>query len=154
FIPRYCDQAAYLSFSYQTHEALLDRGLGKGLGIGLGMPSPNGLLLHVQAAVLYLFFGASRLTALGLNFAYFAAFQVVLCATAYWLTRRWGVALFALGLLLAARSPHYLAGGLADFRIDSVAFSLYGILLCVVVRSGGFTAWPWALAAGATAGLL
>ena len=154
FPPRHNDQTAYLSHSYQTYETILAHGLRQGVRLGLKAPLANGMLLHVQAAVLYLFFGAERLTALGLNFLYFAAFQGALVATVFWLTRRWSVAFFALGLLLVAQSPHAWIGGLADFRIDSIAFSLFGIFLCVVVRSGFFASRRWSLAAGAVAAVL
>src|SRR5262245_32360587 len=148
FVPRGFDQASYLEDSYRTHEVMLSEGFVRGVRFGLKRPLANGLLLHVQAAVLYLLFGPTRLTALSLNFFYFAAFQASLLAVLYRLTRRWGLAFFGLGMLLTALTPHGPAGGLMDFRIDCVAFSLFGILLCTVARSGFFSSPPWSLAAG------
>src|SRR5262249_2955657 len=133
---------------------MLSDGFFRGVRFGLRRPIANGLLLHVQAAVLCVLFGPSRLTALSLNFLYFAAFQTVLFAVLYRLTQRWSVAFLGLGLLLTALSPHSPAGGLLDFRIDCIAFSLFGILLCTVVRSGFFSSLRWSLAVGAVALLL
>ncbi|MBI1915738.1 MAG: hypothetical protein HYS12_13545 [Planctomycetes bacterium] len=154
FVPRGFDQAGYLDESYRTYEVMLSEGFFRGVRYGLRRPIANGLLLHVQAAVLFLLFGPTRLTALSLNFLYFAAFQTTLFAVLHRLTRRWGVAFFGLGMLLAALTPHSPAGGLLDFRIDCIAFSLFGILLCVVARSGFFSSPRWSLAAGAVASLL
>src|SRR5262245_49244989 len=154
FVPRGFDQATYLEESYRTYEAMLSKGFFRGIQYGLHRPFANGLLLHVQAAVLYLLFGPTRLAALSLNFFYFAAFQASLLAVLYRLTRRWTVAFFGLGMLLAALTPHGLTGGLMDFRIDFIAFSLFGLLLCVVARSGFFSSPHWSLTAGAVAALL
>ncbi|HZU36936.1 MAG TPA: hypothetical protein VFA18_13540, partial [Gemmataceae bacterium] len=93
--PAYNDQLAYLEQSYQTYEKILDHGLIdgvlEGMGIHFGHLRMNaaGATLHVQAAVLYLLTGPSRMSALTLNFLYFAMLQVVLVATVRWLTGRW-----------------------------------------------------------------
>src|SRR6266849_6727255 len=67
--PRYFDQAVYLDVSFRSYETMLAQGFLPGLGRSLALPVANGLLLHVQAAVLYLLFGPSRLVALALLFA-------------------------------------------------------------------------------------
>ena len=152
--PRYFDQAVYLDLSFHSYESMLAEGFLPGLGRSLALPVANGMLLHSQAAVLYLFVGPSRLAALALLFAYFAAFQVVLVATLRHLSGRWSVALYGLGLLLTATAPYAAGAGLTDFRIDFVAFSLFGILLCAVARSDCFASWPWSGAVGGAAALL
>jgi hypothetical protein len=148
------DQTMYLAQSYTTFEHILRAGLHQGLVFGLERPIPNGMMLHVQAALLYPFLGPSRLSALTLNFLYFALLQCVLVATVRWYSGRWSLAFLALGLLLAVRTPFFYAGGLMDFRIDFIAYCLFGVFLCVVMRSGLFASWKWSMAAGAAGGLL
>ena len=154
FPPCHHDQAVYLGHSFRVYDAMLAQGFFGGLRYGLRMPIATGLLQHVQAPLLYLLFGPSRLAALALVFLYFAVFQVVLVATLYWMSGRWSVALYGLGLLLTANAPHFWAGGLTDFRIDFIAACLFGVLLCVVLRSGSFSSPRWSLAAGAAAAFL
>ncbi len=149
--PPACDQVCYLLSSYSTFEEILRRGLAAGLWHGWKLGHPQGLLLHLQAALLYFVTGPGRLSALTLNFLHFAALQLALVGTLRWLTGRWSVALLGLGLLLSAGCPFVLAGGIADFRIDFIAWCLYGILLCAVVRSDVFASLRWSAAVGATA---
>lgn len=154
FPPAYADQTGFLTQTYHVHEILLAKGFLGGAGDALTLPRATGVLLPLQAALLFLFCGASRLVALNLNFFYFGLFQGVLCATVRWRGRRWDVAFFALGLLLTAQAPLQLCGGLTDFRLDSIAFSLFGIFLCVVVRGRFFASRRWSLAAGGVAATL
>jgi hypothetical protein len=154
FVPRHHDQAEYLLTSYQIHETLLSRGLLRGLGMVVQLPSANGLFLPLHGALLYFLLGVGRLSALTLNFLWFAGFQVALAGTLFWRTRRWSVALLGVGLLLTAGTPLRDVGGLTDFRIDFVAFCLYGIFLCTVVRSRVFYSRRWSLAAGCAAATL
>src|SRR5262249_55260118 len=97
--------------------------------------------------------GASRLSALTLNFIHFALLQVALAWVLLWLSKRWSVALFAVGLLLTAGAPFWWVGGLMDFRIDFMAMSLFGVFACLLLRSGVCASRGWSLAAGALAGL-
>lgn len=117
-------------------------------------PSSSELMFTLQGAILFRLLGAGRLTALSLNFFYFALFQWVLVATIRWVTGRWSVALIALGLLLAAGTPFQGAGGLFDFRMDFSTFCLYGIFICAVIRSGIFSDWRWSIVAGLAGVLL
>jgi hypothetical protein len=148
------DQVVYLLQAYDTHDHVLDHGVRQGLVHGLLLPSPNGCLIHLEAALLFLLTGPTRLGALTVNFLHFALFQVALVATLRWLTRRWSVAWLGLGLLLAVSSPFLDQGGIYDFRLDFPASCLMGVLLCLVVRSGVFASprW-WPAVAGATAWL-
>src|SRR5690348_2934326 len=99
--------------------------------------------------------GASRLSALSLNFIYWAAFQLVLVATLRWLTGRWSATFMGWGLLLTTITPFFETGGsLFDFRLDFIAFCLFGIFLCVVIRSGVFADWRWSALAGLAAAVL
>jgi len=116
----------------------------------------TGMMLPVQASLLFCLAGPSRLAALSLNFLYFALLQVLLVATVKWLTGRWSLALLALGLLLLAKTPFppFWAGGLFDFRLDFIGFCLYGVFLCLVMQSRVFADRKGSLAAGAAAALL
>jgi hypothetical protein len=148
------DPSVYLTVSYQTYEDVLQRGFLRGILVGLLRPVHSGVLLHVQGSVLFLLLGPSRLSALTLNFLYFALYECVLAWTLLWLTRRWSVALASVGLLASLHTPFYVAGGLLDFRPDFGAFCLFGIFLCLAVRSGIFLERRWALVAGVAAALL
>jgi hypothetical protein len=148
------DQTSYISFSYEIYEKILSEGLRSGIEHGLRNGRANGLLLEVQASLLYLVLGPSRLSALTLNFIYFALFQLVLVATLRWYSNRWSVSFLGLGLLLTAANPFSVVGGIMDFRIDFVAFCLFGMLICTVVRSNMFRSLPWSLAAASVGALL
>jgi hypothetical protein len=152
--PTNYDQTVDLMGSYITYEHVLSDGLLSGLSSGLLIPSPRGTMLYPQASILFLLLGPSRMTALTLNFAYFALFQCVLVWSLRWITSRWSIALLGLGLLLTVATPFFWAGGLMDFRIDFIAFCLFGILLCIVIRSRMFMSWRWSLIVGVVASLL
>src|SRR5262249_5625565 len=138
----------------RLNEQARSEGILRGLKLGVVEPIPSGMLLHVEATALYWLFGPSRLIALLPNFAYFALFQCALAGTLRWLSGRWSVALLGIGVLLTAHAPYTAYGGLMDFRIDFIALSLFGIFICIVVRSEFFSSLPLALLAGAVAALL
>ncbi len=146
--PAHHDQIVYLGQAYDTYEHILDYGLLTGVRYGLHLGSPNGSLIHVEAALLFLATGANRLGALTLHFVHFALLQLALVATLRWLTRRWDAALAGLGLLLCAVSTFMPLGGISDFRLDFIALCQMGVLLCLVVRSGAFASRSWSLAVG------
>jgi len=149
------DQTAYLIQAYVDYERIISAGFLSGLKASLLAPSATGIMLQTQAALLFLMVGPNRLTALTLSFLYFALFQSVLVYTLNWLTGRWSVAFTGLGLFLVSTSRFAVfGGGLADFRIDSTAASLYGITLCLAIRSRSFRSRRWALICGAAATLL
>ena len=79
---------------------------------------------------------------------YLALFQCVVIATVLWLTGRWSLAFIALGWLLSSPSQFDATGGIIDFRIDLTAMCLYGIFICVVIRSRIFFDWRWSALAG------
>jgi hypothetical protein len=146
--PGHYDQTVYLACSYETFEHVLDDGVLSGLAHGLGLHIPNGTLLHLQAGLLYLLLGASRLSALTINFAYFALLQLVLVWTVRWYSKSWSLAILSEGLLLASGTPFYPACGLMDFNLNFGAFCLFGIFICLVLRSEVFASWRWSMLAG------
>jgi hypothetical protein len=140
--PQYTDQVAYLSQAYETYESMKSRGIVR--AIAAQPPIAQGALMPVQAGLFFFVAGPSRQSALDLNFIYFALLQCGLVGTVRWLAGRWDVAWIALGLLLSAGTPFLGAGGIADFRMDFIAFCLYGLLLCAVIRSRVLADWRWA----------
>jgi hypothetical protein len=152
-IPLYADQTAYLSQSYEGYERMRGQGLLGGLGVTLGTEVESGMLVQVEASLLFLVLGPGRLTALLLNFLHFALLQIVLARTLLWLTRRWSVAFLGVGLLLTAQTSYGLVGGLFDFRLDFIACCLFGIFTCLLARSEMFAVRRWAVAAGVVGGV-
>jgi len=152
--PAHFDQTGYLGLSYQTFEQMLNQGLLSGIWSGLTAPVPQGNLIHVQAALLFLLRGPSRLSALTLNWLYLILFECAVVYTLRWLSQRWSVAFIGLGLLLTTTARFADAGGMMDFRIDFIAFCLYGTFLCTVVRSEMFESFWWSIAVGVTIALM
>ena len=150
--PPNTDQLAYLQQSYETYEQMKREGVVR--AIADSPAAPQGALLQIEGALLYRVIGASRFNALLVNFLHFAALQCFLVWAVRGWSRWWCVALIALGLLLTALSPFYRAGGMSDFRMDFAALCLYGIFICLVVRSGMFARWGWCVAAGVAGALL
>ncbi len=152
--PAAWDQCVYLSHSYQTYEIMQQGGLWLGIKHGASIPFANGLMLHLQASLFFQVLGPSRLSALTLNFLYYALFQCILAGTLRWYSGRWNLAWLGLGILLAAGTPFYGAGGLMDFRIDFIAWCLFGAVLSLIMRSRVFASWGWSAAVGVAAALL
>jgi hypothetical protein len=144
------DQTYYLTISYDTYEHMVNDGLVAGIRYGMTLepPPPTGRLLHLQAALLFLFLGPGRLSALTVNFLYFALLQVVLFGTMRKLSGRWAIAFLAWGLLLTCTSPFFWAGGLMDFRIDFSAACMFGTLVCLALASGLFASRRWSIVVG------
>jgi hypothetical protein len=151
FVPTGYDQAVYLDHTYHVYDKMVTEGLWAGLREAHHQQGANGAVFPFAAALLCLVLGLSRLTVLTVNFLLYAAFQCSLAGTLRWYTGRWSVAWFGLGLLLAAASPFFWAGGLLDARLDFGAFSLYGMFVCAVIRSRLFAARRWALVVGLAA---
>lgn len=150
FVPVAFDQTGYLDRAYRAHEKLLaEEPSPRGVRDALREAPTTGALMHCQALACFLLLGPGRLTALLPHFLYFAAFECVLVAVLLRRSGRWDVALFGLGLLLTASSPWLWVGGLFDFRIDGIAFSLYGILVGLVVLSDEFASRRWSMAVAA-----
>jgi 4-amino-4-deoxy-L-arabinose transferase-like glycosyltransferase len=148
------DQTVYLLKSYRIHQSFHEQGLFLGLVKAFQEPSPNGLLHPIAAALGYFLLGPSRLSALTVNFLAFALFEVVLAYYLLWRTRRWAVVFLGLGLLLTAATINQRLGGLLDFRFDFPVMCLYGVFLCLVLRSRIFLLRKWAVAAAAAAAAL
>ncbi len=152
--PSGSDQSSYLASSYEILDKMLSLGFWQGLLFGLGYNTPNGVLFQIQLAIASLFFGAGRLTALHLTFAYFALAEAVLVSTIHRITKDWSWAFCGLGLLLLTSSRFYTAGGLDDFRIDCLAWCLFGVVICLLIRSAVFACRSGSLIFGFAATIL
>jgi hypothetical protein len=147
------DQTSSLFIAYRTWEESGQRGLLTALGEALRRAPPSGSTAPLEAVLVFLVTGPSRLGALTVNWLHFALLLGAV-AWALWATsRRWELPVLGLGLLLSVRTPFYWAGGIADFRPDFIAFCLYGTFLAVVWRSEVFRLRAWTVAAGAVAAL-
>ena len=175
------DQVNFLEQSYIGYQKVLELGPRKGFEKELNLKAPRqarrpgevvlperpadlsdpppvtravGMMLPLQSTTLYFMAGPGRLTALSLNFIYFAIFQAALVGALRWLTGRWSVALIGLGLLLCAITPFFWAGGITDFRLDFISFCLFGTFICAVMRSRQFADRKWSIVAGLVGALL
>lgn len=143
--PAHHDQSNFLQDALTYYQNMLDQGFWRGLWSGFESPRVSSVMLPIQGALVFYFFGPDRLHALTLVFAYFALLQVAMVHTIRQLTGSWPHALVALGLLLSTSSRFFEAGGTADFRADSIAASLYGVTLCCFLLSDRLqdSRWSW-----------
>jgi len=153
--PTHHDQTAYLLDSYALHEAIRRDGLSKATAQFVQYRIPaQGFLLVYEAALFYFVAGASRASALLLNFLHYLAFQIF----AFWavrkLTQSWTNAWIGLGLILSVRTLFYEAGGIADFRLDFAGFCLFGVYLGSVLYSRIFASRKWAMVSSGIALIL
>lgn len=140
FYPKSYDQTVYLLESYKLHENMLFK--GRILKYATQFPLlPQSLLFHVQAALFFLFFGASRFSALMINFIYFALLQTVSFGLFKSLSDKYRYGFIFCGILLTTNSI-ILSN---DFRIDFIAACLYGITCAAIIKSHIFLSrrWTW-----------
>lgn len=150
------DQAVFLQRSYRLQDDVLNNGLPalwRSL-IDVRMRPGNGWLYPLEGAVSGLIFGGARLPRLAVNFAAFAALQWVAFFTARRVWKRRAYAYALLGLILGQNSLWFFAGGMFDFRMDFLAYSVYGIWACAVLRSEMFLRRRWVVAAALVGALL
>lgn len=149
--PMYMDQVGYLKVSYLLLEKILAHDFKSVFAI---LNMATGILFSLQGAIFFLFFGASRLNALTINFIYFVLAQLVVFSTVFSITKKKSLAYFAIGLLLLAKTTFLGSGGIADYRIDFLAFCLYTVFLSIVIKSEVFLSKKWSIVAAIIAGML
>jgi hypothetical protein len=152
--PQAYDQAVYLAETYALQEHIHTKGLGEVWRAVFSNNHAGTLALPIEGALFGLILGGTRLPQLCVLFVAFCALQIFAFQTAHkvWGQRAYGFML--LGLILCQDTLWFFAGGLFDFRIDFLAYSLYGIWACSVIRSSFFLDRRWAIACGLISALL
>lgn len=143
----------YLGHSYVVYDSLMNTWrIPSGF-----LTDPSGFMVFLASSVLYLFFGASRLTALSTNFIFYILWQgSMFCAVRY-MTKSKAIALTMLGLCLAVAIPfqgdktHPMLN-IMEYQRDFIAFCLFGVFLTAVLFSNTFSKTKQSLIAGAIAG--
>lgn len=134
YYPAHFDQTTFLLISYTFYENSKLHGLIYAFSHTELLAT--GMLFPLQAALSYFLFGVSRFSALLPNLFYFLMLQATLFFTVKSITQKLHLAWIAMGLLLCLQVPFITyGGGLSDFRMDFIAFCLYGIFICVVMQS-------------------
>lgn len=150
--PQHFDQTVYLSESYYLYEKIL---AGEWAAVFAFLQNAStGILLQLERAVFFLFFGASRLSALTVNFIYLAAAQCAIFFLLKSLTKNIAISLMAFGLVLVPNTVFLTIGGLPDCRLDWVAYCLFLIFLGAVIKSNVFLTKRWSLVCASIAALL
>jgi len=142
------DQSVYLTETYRLQEKIFANGLSELWHAMWSAGHPSGLLLAIEGALSGLLLGGTRWPQLFVNFIAFVALQAIAFKTgqAVWSRRAYGYA--ALGLILCQATLWLPIGGLFDFRMDFLAYCLYGVWTCAVIRSNLFLDRRWAIACG------
>ncbi len=107
------------------------------------------MLFPIEGALAGIVIGGTRLPQLSVLFLGFCGLQVAAFTTAraVWERRVYGY--IALGLILSQITLWFWeGGGLFDFRMDFLAYCLYGIWACTVIRSQLFLHRYWSLGCG------
>lgn len=131
FYPANYDQASYLPYVYTLYEKIKQDGFSI---LWHYHWLPTGVLFPLNALISFFCFGPSRFSALLPNFCYFIALQVIAFITAKKLSGKNAFGFICVGLILTLNTPFFI-GGIADFRMDFIACSLYGIFTCMVLQS-------------------
>ncbi|HLB55912.1 MAG TPA: hypothetical protein VJK30_01080 [Coxiellaceae bacterium] len=145
FYPTNFDQQSYLTTCYALYESIKHAGIWHGFLNGPVLST--GFLFPIQTVLFFLLVGASRFHALLINFIYFAAMQIFIVSVCKKLLNNFSIPLILLGFLLVVNVPFLVPGGLADFRMDFIAFCLYGIVITCILRSDIFLNKRWAILA-------
>jgi len=146
--PQNFDQNVYLFQAYHLDQRVFLKGPGVLFSALWSRGNPSGLLLPIEGALSGLLFGCTRLPQLLVLFIAFSALQIFAFATAQAVWDRRAYGYMVLGLILCQTTAWYFAGGLFDFRMDFVAYCLYGIWACAAVRSNLFLDRRWAVGCG------
>ena len=141
FYPINFDQSNYLALSYSTFEHVKINGFISGIRQTEGLVT--GLLFPIQAILLYFVFGASRFISLLPNFLYFVLLQLFSLIAVRSISKKLYISLLFLAFIILINVPFRVSGGLMDFRMDFIAFCLYGMVLASAVKSKLFLDLKW-----------
>lgn len=145
FYPRNYDQQSYLMMIYLTYSSIQKHGLIYGL---LNTPYlTTGPFFIIQTVLFFLITSASRFNAILLNFIYFISLQAFVFYISLKLTNKIYFSTIFIGLILLTMTPFHVPGGITDYRIDFMAFCLYGTFITAIVRSYSFLDRKWSVIA-------
>ena len=143
------DQASYLIETYRLQERILTHGLGQVWKALWSSGHAAGVLFPIEGAMAGIIIGGTRFPQLCVLFFGFCGLQVAAFTTAKAVWERRIYRYIALGLILSQITLWFWqGGGLFDFRMDFLAYCLYGIWACAVIRSQLFLHRYWSLGAG------
>lgn len=148
------DQAGYLQTSYELQEAVLKNGLGALVREACQPGHPTGMAFPIEGAFLGVLLGGTRFPRLLLNFLTFCTLEL---STFYLIRRHWNrryLAYMGVGLILCQSTTWNVPGGWFDFRIDFLAYCLYGVWTVLVLRSDIFAERSWAVCGGLVGAVL
>jgi hypothetical protein len=146
--PSNFDQTGYLATAYYVEQSIRANGFVELLRAIGSRGHQTGLALPIEGAISALIFGGTRLPQLFTIFLGFCALQVVAFAMARKVCGSRAYGYMFLGLILCQITPWYWAGGMFDFIYDLIAYCLYGIWVCAVIRSKLFLDRRWAIGCG------
>lgn len=146
FYPIHFDQSSYLVLSYSTFENVKQYGLVSGIQKTPGLAT--GMLFPIQTTFFYLLFGATRFISLLPNFVYFILLQIFSLIAVRSVSKKLYISLICLAFILSVNVPFRVSGGLMDFRMDFIAFCLYGMVLASAVKSKIFLDSKWSVVTG------
>ncbi len=143
------DQASYLIETYQLQERIFAHGLGQVWTYFWSHGHAAGVLFPIEGALAGIIIGGTRLPQLSVLFLGFCFLQVTAFTVARTIWKRSLYGYIAVGLILSQITLwSWEGGGLFDFRMDFLAYCLYGIWAGAVLRSQLFLHRAWALGAG------
>jgi hypothetical protein len=143
------DQASYLIETYQLQERIFTHGLGQIWKYLWSRDHAAGVLFPIEGALAGIIIGGSRLPQLGVLFLGFCGLQIAAFSVAKRIWQRRAYGYIALGLILSETTLWFWeGGGLFDFRMDFLAYCLYGIWACAVLRSQLFLHRFWSVGSG------
>lgn len=148
------DQAGYLQTSYELQEAVLKFGPGVLVREACKPGHPTGIAFPIEGAFLGVLTGEARFPRLLLNFL---AFCILELSAFYLIRQHWNrryLGYMAAGLILCQSTMWNVPGGWFDFRIDFLAYCLYGVWVACVLRSDTFAERSWAVWSGLVGAVL
>ncbi len=158
YYPPYFDQAYFLRETYYLYEQIRSAGYRLAwipiLVKKLFLSDAQGNIIHSQTNLFLLLAGPSRFAAMLPNLFYFLTLQLTVFVVIKKTSGRYIFSFIALGLLLSVAYPFFFAGSLFDYRLDFVAFCMYGIFVSAIVGSDSFLHRRWAVVATLVASLL
>lgn len=142
FYPINFDQGVFLSLTYELFGSIKSGNIISSFS-HMTSTLPTGMLFPVNALVSFFMTEPSRFSALLPNLFYFSLLQIISFWTIKNITGKTYLGFIFVGLLLTLKTPFSAAGGIADFRMDFIAFCMYGIFIATVMKSNVFLHRRW-----------